>query len=128
MMRRHELDPVSLVFGLAFTGLGLLFLAGRVDLAYRLRWMWPVLLLAVGLAILLDLRVRGSRRPEAATAQPVGSTPAEPLAPAPPEAEPSEPEPPEAEQSDADDEPVEEHDAELEAAEASPPSDRPERG
>jgi hypothetical protein len=123
MMRRHELDPVSLVFGLAFTGLGLLFLAGRVDLAYRLRWMWPVLLLAVGLAILLDLRVRGSRRPEAATAQPVGSTPA-----APPEAEPSEPEPPEAEQSDANDEPVEEHDAELEAAEASPPSDRPERG
>jgi hypothetical protein len=62
-MRRHELDPVSLVFGFAFTAAGLLFLAGRVDQAVRLRWLWPVLLLALGLAILLDLNVR---RPKAA--------------------------------------------------------------
>jgi hypothetical protein len=62
-MRRHELDPVSLVFGFAFTAAGLLFLAGRVDQAVRLRWLWPVLLLALGLAILLDLNVR---RPRAA--------------------------------------------------------------
>jgi hypothetical protein len=109
MMRRHELDPVSLIFGLAVTGLGLLFLAGRVDVAVRLRWVWPVLLLAVGLAILLDLRIRGSRQPEAATAPP--STPA--LA-APREAEPSAPD--EAEPS------------EPEAAEASPTAERPERG
>jgi hypothetical protein len=113
MMRRHELDPISLVFGFAVTGLGLLFLVGRADVAYRLRWVWPVLLLAVGLAILLDLRVRASRRDEPATAPPSASTPAEPGA-----AEPSEP----------GDEPVEERDAEPEPAEASPPSDRPERG
>jgi hypothetical protein len=113
MMRRHELDPISLVFGFAVTGLGLLFLVGRADLAYRLRWVWPVLLLAVGLAILLDLRVRASRPDEPATAPPSASTPAEPGA-----AEPSEP----------GDEPVEERDAEPEPAEASPPSDRPERG
>jgi hypothetical protein len=62
-MRRHELDPVSLVFGFAFTAAGLLFLAGRIDQAVRLRWLWPVLLLALGLAILLDLNVR---RPKAA--------------------------------------------------------------
>jgi hypothetical protein len=54
MMRRHELDPVSLTFGFAFTGLGLLFLLGRADQALRLRWIWPVLLLALGVAILLD--------------------------------------------------------------------------
>lgn len=113
MMRRHELDPISLVFGFAVTGLGLLFLAGRADLAYRLRWVWPVLLLAVGLAILLDLRLRASRPDEPATAPPSASTPAEPRA-----AEPSEP----------GDEPVEERDAEPEPAEASPPSDGPERG
>jgi hypothetical protein len=86
MMRRHELDPISLVFGFAVTGLGLLFLVGRADVAYRLRWVWPVLLLAVGLAILLDLRVRASRPDEPATAPPSASTPAEPGA-----AEPSEP-------------------------------------
>jgi hypothetical protein len=113
MMRRHELDPISLVFGFAVTGLGLLFLVGRADVAYRLRWVWPVLLLAVGLAILLDLRVRASRPDEPATVPPSASTPAEPGA-----AEPSEP----------GDEPVEERDAEPEPAEASPPSDRPERG
>ena len=61
-MRRHQLDPVSLVFGFAFTSAGLLFLAGRVEQAVRLRWLWPLLLLALGLGILLDL---GARRPKA---------------------------------------------------------------
>jgi hypothetical protein len=57
-MRRHELDPLSLVFGLLLTGLGLVFLADRVDLAVRARWLWPVLLLGVGVAILLGARPR----------------------------------------------------------------------
>jgi hypothetical protein len=55
MMRRHELDPVSLTFGFAFTGLGLLFLLGRADQALRLHWVWPLLLLVLGAGILLDL-------------------------------------------------------------------------
>jgi hypothetical protein len=60
-MRRHELDPVSLTFGFAFTGLGLLFLVGRADQAFRLRWIWPILLLVLGVGILADLaRHRGS--------------------------------------------------------------------
>jgi len=60
MMRRHELDPVSLTFGFAFTGLGLLFLLGRADQAFRLRWIWPILLLVLGVGILADLaRNRG---------------------------------------------------------------------
>jgi hypothetical protein len=59
-MRRHELDPVSLTFGFAFTGLGLLFLVDRADQAFRLRWIWPILLLVLGVGILADLaRHRG---------------------------------------------------------------------
>jgi hypothetical protein len=64
MMRRHELDPVSLTFGFAFTGLGLLFLVGRADQAFRLRWIWPILLLVLGVGILADLaRHRGPDDP-----------------------------------------------------------------
>ena len=59
-MRRHELDPVSLTFGFAFTGLGLLFLLGRADQALRLHWVWPILLLVLGVGILADL-ARGNR-------------------------------------------------------------------
>jgi hypothetical protein len=85
-MRRHELDPVSLVFGFAFTAAGLLFLAGRVDQVVRLHWLWPLLLLALGLGILLDL---GTRRPQApAEAAEVGEV-EPPVATEPPaEAEP----------------------------------------
>ena len=61
MMRRHELDPVSLTFGFAFTGLGLLFLIGQADQALRLKWVWPLLLLAIGAAILVDV-TRGRDR------------------------------------------------------------------
>jgi hypothetical protein len=64
MMRRHELDPVSLTFGFAFAGLGLLFLIGQADEALRLRWVWPLLLIVLGAGILLDVsrtRDRGTR-------------------------------------------------------------------
>jgi hypothetical protein len=54
-MRRHELDPVSLTFGFAFTALGLLFLIGQADRALRLHWVWPLLLLVLGAGILLDI-------------------------------------------------------------------------
>jgi hypothetical protein len=65
MMRRHDLDPVSLTFGFAFTGLGLLLLFGQADQALRLRWIWPFLLGVLGVGILLDL-ARGARRPDTA--------------------------------------------------------------
>jgi hypothetical protein len=86
-MRRHELDPVSLVFGFAFTAAGTLFLADRLDQAVRLRWLWPVLLLALGLAILLDLNVR---RPKPATEPVAAVEEPEPAAAEPPGAEPVE--------------------------------------
>jgi hypothetical protein len=60
-MRRHELDPISLTFGFAFAALGLLFLLGQADQALRLRWVWPLLLLVLGAAILLDIAFGRSR-------------------------------------------------------------------
>ena len=66
MTRRHDLDPISLTFGLLFTGLGLLFLVGQADQALRLRWVWPLLLFAIGAAILLDVtRARGRAQAQA---------------------------------------------------------------
>jgi hypothetical protein len=66
MTRRHELDPISLTFGLLFTGLGLLFLIGQADQALRLKWVWPLLLFAIGAAILLDV-TRGRDRTDQET-------------------------------------------------------------
>lgn len=59
-MRPHATDPVSLVAGLAFAFAGGLLLADRIDLAVRLRWIWPVLLIAVALAMLASLGARRS--------------------------------------------------------------------
>jgi hypothetical protein len=86
-MHRHELDPVSLVFGFAFATLGLLFLFGGADQALRLRWLWPLLLLALGAAILIDL-ARSNRRPDPEPAEPAEEpdlTAEEPSGPPPPE-------------------------------------------
>jgi hypothetical protein len=96
MMRRHDLDPVSLTFGFVFAGLGLLFLVGRADEALRLRWIWPLLLLALGVGILLDI-ARTSRRtdpdPDATPTDP-GPTPTDPgPTPASPDATPIDPDP-----------------------------------
>jgi hypothetical protein len=67
-MPRHELDPVSLTFGFAFTGLGILFLIGQADEALRLHWVWPLLLLVLGGGILLDVaRTRPRPTPEPAS-------------------------------------------------------------
>jgi hypothetical protein len=57
-MRRHELDPLSLVFGVLLTAAGLLLAAGRLEIAVRLRWLWPMLLLGLGAAILVGARPR----------------------------------------------------------------------
>jgi hypothetical protein len=77
MTRRHELDPISLTFGFAFTGLGLLFLLGRADQALRLQWVWPLLLLALGAGILFDV-VRSRPDPEAGPGAPLRDPEADP--------------------------------------------------
>jgi Zn-dependent protease with chaperone function len=70
MMRRHELDPVSLTIGFAFAGLGLLFLIGQADQALRLRWIWPLLLIVLGAGILLDVSRTRARTPDTAAPEP----------------------------------------------------------
>jgi hypothetical protein len=64
-MKRHPLDPVSLVFGLLLAGVGLTFLIARIDIASsNVRWVWPLPLLALGaLMIALGAR-RNSEAPE----------------------------------------------------------------
>jgi hypothetical protein len=86
MMRRHELDPVSLTFGFAFTGLGLLFLLGRVDEAFRLRWIWPILLLVLGVGILADLARHRDRVEEVPSSEDPTPVPAAATDPDPDEA------------------------------------------
>jgi drug/metabolite transporter (DMT)-like permease len=61
-MRSHELDPLSLVFGLIFALGGLAFLVLDIDVTnLHLDRVWPIALMAVGLVI-VALSVRGARR------------------------------------------------------------------
>lgn len=48
-MKRHPLDPLSLIFGVLFAGMGLAFLVTRLDITNaNLRWIWPLPLLGLG--------------------------------------------------------------------------------
>jgi Domain of unknown function (DUF5668) len=52
-MQRHELDATALIAGILFLSLGLLFLADRItSLDVEARWIWPALLIGLGLALL----------------------------------------------------------------------------
>lgn len=57
-MKRHQLDPWSLISGIVLTGLGLLFLipADPFDLTNGFRdlfgWAMPVIVVLVGLALI----------------------------------------------------------------------------
>lgn len=53
-MEPHRLDPLSLVGGLVFAGLGVLFLLDAAgSLTVQPRWVWPILLIALGVGGLL---------------------------------------------------------------------------
>jgi hypothetical protein len=49
-LKRHELDPISLLFGLFFAAIALIFLFGEIDMD-RLDepWLWSLPVLLVGL-------------------------------------------------------------------------------
>lgn len=64
-MDRHDLDPISLVFGLAFTVLGLLSLAGPIS-PTALGWALPLVTIGVGLALAFTAR-RNAQRAHAST-------------------------------------------------------------
>ena len=56
---RHDTDVFSLVSGLTFTGLGLAFLLRlTAGFSMEMRWVWPSLLIAVGVAVLVTSRPR----------------------------------------------------------------------
>ena len=57
-MPRHDLDAVSLVAGVAFGGTALVFLAER-QLDWSGRWVWPILLILIGVVGLAVSRSRG---------------------------------------------------------------------
>src|SRR5438477_1384657 len=60
-MRRHELDPLSMVFGAVFAAVGLVFLLGNVDISrVPPAWSWPIPLMIVGAMIIL-LSIRRDR-------------------------------------------------------------------
>jgi hypothetical protein len=62
-MERHELDPLSLVGGLVFAALGVLYLLDAADsLTVQPRWVWPALLIALGIGGLLASRPKPAAR------------------------------------------------------------------
>jgi hypothetical protein len=72
-MQRHDFDPIAFTFGVLFTAAGLLFMIGRFDLFNHARWLWPGLLVLLGIAVLVGAR-GGSRTRQRA----VGGTSATP--------------------------------------------------
>ena len=58
-MNRRELNPSSIVAGLVFVGIGTAFLIARAGgLDIDPQWVWPVLLIGLGLAGLVRSRPR----------------------------------------------------------------------
>ena len=55
-MLRRSPDPVSLICGLAFAGLGLTLFIGHGDLQVHARWVWPAVLIVLAIALLPGLR------------------------------------------------------------------------
>ena len=61
--RDRPLDLTSLIAGVLFTGLGLVFMADEGDvLNIGLEWVWPALLIGLGVALLAPGRGRGRSR------------------------------------------------------------------
>jgi hypothetical protein len=56
-VKPHSLDLTSLIAGLLFVGLGALFLSDRAGLfELEARWVWPALLIGLGIALLASGR------------------------------------------------------------------------
>lgn len=61
-MRRHEANLTGLLSGVVFMGIGTYALvAGPDRVADAMRWMWPVTLLGLGLALLIGSSGREHR-------------------------------------------------------------------
>jgi hypothetical protein len=87
-VRRHELDVVSLVFGLFLVGAAAIWGLSAVPGHPVRGWALPVLLIAVGaVGLLTSLAARHARADEPADGTPVASPPVEssPTGPADPD-------------------------------------------
>ena len=74
-MKRHPLDPFSLVFGIMFAGLGGLLLNTEIDVAdFSGRWLLPLPLLFVGLLFVAFGLNRLRRSREVAAPEASGDT------------------------------------------------------
>jgi hypothetical protein len=89
MSSRRIPDPGSLIAGITFAGIGLIFLVGDVELADRARWVWPIVLVGLGAGLLAAVL----RRPADAAADGPAASPAAADTAAFPAAEPSTPPP-----------------------------------
>jgi hypothetical protein len=64
MSSRRVPDPGSLIAGVTFAGIGLIFLVGNVELADRARWVWPIVLVGLGAGLLAAV-LRRAAEPDA---------------------------------------------------------------
>ena len=78
-MERHTTDAVSLTAGAVFTALGVVLLLNRLDVLSQGRWIVPILLIAVALAILVSVAWPATRGTPAVA----GAAPAPPQDPVP---------------------------------------------
>ncbi len=77
-MNRHELDAVSLTAGVLFATIAVVSLLGRADIVdVQAKWLWPLVLIGLGLAgLMAALR---PDRPDPAVAQPVAPVEPDPV-------------------------------------------------
>jgi cytochrome c oxidase subunit IV len=61
-MQRHPADLISLIFGVLFAGAGSLMLVDRLDLLTQARWILPLLLIVLALAMLASASWSARRR------------------------------------------------------------------
>ncbi|MGH2812958.1 MAG: hypothetical protein ACRDI1_09635 [Actinomycetota bacterium] len=63
-MRRHDIDPLSLVFGLMFAATGTLFMSANLDFAdVKGEWVWPIPFVLVGIVLLVSALTRKDDEP-----------------------------------------------------------------
>ena len=67
-MPSHDLDPISLIAGVFFGGSALVFLLDQWA-GFEGRWVWPVLLILIGVVGLLASRGKPSAEPDEVQAE-----------------------------------------------------------
>jgi hypothetical protein len=63
-VKRHDIDAISLVFGLMFTAAGALFMSANLDFSdIRGEWVWPIPFVVVGIVLLVSALARREDEP-----------------------------------------------------------------